>query len=94
MSVNIIFVIYFIFQCTVTVTDNGKPVPKTDTTTLQINVNRLKYPTFSGTGTYSANLREDDPVGKDVVRVQAFRNPTLVGVFDKSFVLIHTCTCI
>jgi hypothetical protein len=61
------------------------------TTTLQINVNRLKYPTFSGTGTYSANLREDDPVGKDVVQVQAFRTPTLVGVFDKSLNRNRNC---
>ena len=61
-------------------TDNGYPTPKTDTTSVQIQVNRLNYPTFSGTGTYSANLREDDPVGKDVVRVQAFRNPQLVCI--------------
>ena len=78
---------YFL-QCEVTVTDNGYPTPKTSTSSVQISVNRLNYPTFSGTGAYSANLREDDPVGKDVVTVQAFRSPLLVCIMVAHYIMV------
>lgn len=63
------------FQCTLSVTDNGYPTPKTDTATLVINVVRGTNPVF-GNQNLNVNTREDVPVGTVVEnRISATRTP-------------------
>nr|XP_034314272.1 protocadherin Fat 4 isoform X3 [Crassostrea gigas] len=64
-----------LFQCTLSVTDNGYPTPKTDTATLVINVVRGTNPVF-GNQNLIVNTREDVPVGTVVEnRISATRTP-------------------
>lgn len=56
-------------------TDNGYPIPKTDTATLVINVVRGTNPVF-GNQNLNVNTREDVPVGTVVEnRIFATRTP-------------------
>lgn len=62
------------FQCTLSVTDNGYPTPKTDTAPLTVNVIRGTNPVF-GQQDLSLRIREDVAVNANVQLVSATRTP-------------------
>ncbi|KAL5018741.1 hypothetical protein ScPMuIL_004463 [Solemya velum] len=66
-----------VFNCQVTVSDNGYPLPKTSTAQVTISVSRGEYPIFSP-NTYQVFIDEDYLVDRLIETVRATR-PNLLG---------------
>ena len=63
------------------VTDNGKPVSHTATTTVKVIVSSNTNPPRFNFPEYRKTVKESDPVGTTVIRVTATRNPLLVRIY-------------
>ncbi|KAL5018737.1 hypothetical protein ScPMuIL_004459 [Solemya velum] len=70
------------FSCTVSVTDNGYPTPKTATANVRIDVDRVTDPPlFNQNGRYTITIPETTSIGTSIISVLATKQNLLGRVF-------------
>ncbi|XP_035826838.1 protocadherin Fat 4-like [Aplysia californica] len=73
------------FTCTLSVTDQGYPVPQTDSCTVVVNIERDTFlPVFTENARYTAQIPENTAIGSSLQRVSASRVNIIGRIYYES----------